>query len=155
VAERQHNLESEGFDVAQFEELITLMVWRQRRRFAQSLNALGLTMPQFLALMIVKAHGGRCPMGDLAEAAEQCSATMTGIVDRLANMGLVQRERDPSDRRSILVSLTEQGEALLETAKSGRTERARQLLSHFTPEERQQILGLLVRYLEVLASDLG
>lgn len=146
-------MESEEFNVAHFEELVTLMVWRQRRRFGQALNALGLTAPQFLALVFIKAHGGDCPMGDLAEATEQCSATMTGIVDRLANMSLVKRERDPNDRRSVLVNLTEAGDVLLEKAKAGRIESARQLLSHFTLEEKQTILGLLVRYLEVLASD--
>ena len=110
-------------------------------------------MPQFLALTVVKAHGGQCAIGCLAEAAEQCSATMTGIVDRLAHMGLVERGRDPNDRRSVLVSLTAEGEALLERAKAERAERARQLLSHFTSEERQEILRLLVRYLEVLGTD--
>ena len=152
MLEDLRGLESEQFDVARFEELVTLMVWRQRRQFGQSLNAQGLTMPQFLALMFVKAHGGRCTMGNLAEAAEQCSATMTGIVDRLVNMSLVDRKRDPNDRRSVLVGLTVQGEAVLEKAKADRTERARQLLSHFAPQERQEILRLLLRYLDILTS---
>ena len=155
MSENRPNMESEGFNVAQFEELVMLMVWRQRRRFGQSLSTLGLTMPQFLALMFVKAHGSGCAMGDLAESTEQCSATMTGIVDRLANMGLVKRERDASDRRSVIVVLTGAGDALLEKAKAERVERTRHLLSHFTPEELQTNLDLLVRYLDVLSSDAG
>jgi len=139
--------------VARFAEMIALLVWRQRRRFAQSLSALGLTMPQFLALMFIQAHGGSISIGTLAEATEQCSATMTGIVDRLCSMGLVQRERDPGDRRSVIVSLTAEGEALLERARTERIERTRQLLAHFTPEERADIVRYLERYLDVLGDE--
>lgn len=139
--------------VARFEEMIALLVWRQRRRFAQTLSALGLTVPQFLALKVIQAHGGSVPIGFLAEATEQCSATMTGIVDRLASMGLVQRQRAPRDRRSVLVSLTEAGHALLERARAMRTERTRQLLAHFTPEEQADIVRYLERYLNVLGDE--
>ena len=143
----------EDLDVARFEELATLMVWRQRRRFAQSLHALGLTMPQFLAMMVIQECGGGCTMGELAEAAEQCSATMTGIVDRLLRMGLVERQRDPCDRRTVRVALTEGGRALLTQAQAGRKERAKQMLAFFTPEECAMIMRLLARYVEILGSD--
>ncbi len=143
----------DDLDVARFEEMIALLVWRQRRRFAQTLSALGLTMPQFLTLMVIQAHGGSLPIGSLAEATEQCSATMTGIVDRLASTGLVRRQRDPNDRRSVRVTLTAEGEALLERARAERVERTRQLLAHFTPEERADIMRYLERYLNVLAEE--
>lgn len=139
--------------VARFEEMIALLVWRQRRRFAQTLSALGLTVPQFLALMFIQAHGGSIPIGSLAEATEQCSATMTGIVDRLSSMGLVQRRPAPSDRRSVIVSLTDAGQTLLERARAQRVEHTRQVLAHFTPEEQADIVRYLERYLEVLASE--
>jgi DNA-binding MarR family transcriptional regulator len=144
---------TEGSDVAQFEQLTTLVVWRHRRRIGRALSALGLTVPQFFALMFLQEHGGRCTMGDLAECTDQCSATMTGIVDRLVEMGIVTRERAPRDRRSVVVGLTTRGEELLQKAQTGRVERARQLLAHFTPEERQQIHGYLVRYLAALTED--
>lgn len=140
-------------EVARFEEMVALLVWRQRRQFADTLAALGLTMPQFLTLMFIQAHGGRACIGALAEATEQCSATMTGIVDRLCSTGLVQRQRDPNDRRSVIVSLTAEGEALLERARAQRIERTRQLLAHFTPEERADITRYLERYLDVLARE--
>lgn len=143
----------EDWDIARFEEMVTLLVWRQRRRFAQTLNALGLTMPQFLALMVIQAHGGVVPIGSLAEETEQCSATMTGIVDRLTGMGLVERKRDPNDRRSVRVILTAEGEALLERARAQRMENTRRVMAHFTPEERANILRYLERYLDVLARE--
>lgn len=139
--------------VARFEEMIALLVWRQRRRFAQTLNTLGLTMPQFLALMFIQAHGGSVAIGTLAEATEQCSATMTGIVDRLCSMGLVRRQRDPKDRRSVIVLLTAEGEALLERARTIRMERTRQALAHFSPEEQAAILRYLERYLDILTRE--
>ena len=92
-------------------------------------------------------------MGDLAECTDQCSATMTGIVDRLVDMGFVTRDRAPRDRRSVVVGLTKRGEEVLEKAQSGRVDRARHLLAHFTHEEQQQIHGFLVRYLAALTED--
>ncbi|MFQ5702348.1 MAG: MarR family winged helix-turn-helix transcriptional regulator, partial [Acidobacteriota bacterium] len=45
-------------------------------------------------------------------------STVIGILDRLEAKGLVRRERDLKDRRLVLVSLTEQGKALVASAPS-------------------------------------
>ena len=48
------------------------------------------------------------PISTLAEAAGSANSTISGVVDRLEKMGLVQRVRSDSDRRVIYVSTTEQ-----------------------------------------------
>lgn len=92
-------------------------------------------------------------MGALAEVVDQCSATMTGIVDRLVRLGLVERRRSEADRRSVLVCLTPTGEALLGKARRQRQERMRRILAHFSPEEREAIVHLLQKYLQVLREE--
>ncbi len=50
-------------------------------------------------------------MGDLARASNLLPSTVTSIVDMLEDEGLAERQRDPSDRRAWLLSLTEKGQA--------------------------------------------
>lgn len=49
------------------------------------------------------------PAHVLGKKLQITSATMTGILDRLEKMGLVERRPHPDDRRAILVCLTDQG----------------------------------------------
>lgn len=60
-------------------------------------------------LDLIGRHGPLTP-GTLARRAGLHPATMTGVLDRLERAGWVARERDPSDRRSVLVrALPERG----------------------------------------------
>lgn len=68
---------------------------------------LNLTYPQFIVLAILEADGPM-PISALAEAAGSANSTISGVVDRLEKMELVQRTRSDSDRRVIYVSTTEQ-----------------------------------------------
>lgn len=46
---------------------------------------------------------------ELGEKTMLDSATLTGILDRLEKVALIERKRHPSDRRAIVICLTEQG----------------------------------------------
>jgi DNA-binding MarR family transcriptional regulator len=74
------------------------------------------------------------------------SGTMTNRVDRLAAKGLVVRGPDPSDRRGVLVRLTDSGRELADSALTGLLKNERELLSAL-PDERLEVLGSLLREL--------
>ena len=76
------------------------------------------------------------------------SGTMTNRVDRLAAKGLVVRGPDPSDRRGVLVRLTDTGRELADAALTGLLKNERELLAAL-PEERLAVLGGLLRELTV------
>ncbi|MBC7223330.1 MAG: MarR family transcriptional regulator [Anaerolineae bacterium] len=137
-------------ELEEIQRLFMELAWYERRHFARDLGELGLTMPQFVTLNVLQASGTPWPMGALAETVDQCSATMTGIVDRLVRLGLVERRRSDEDRRSVLVGLTREGEELLRRAKEHRHARMRRILAHFDPEDRKAIVHLLRKYLQVL-----
>lgn len=141
--------------VEEFRRVTTWLTWRQRQHMGRLLRVPGLTMPRFLVLAFIHSHGDRCSMSELAAATDQCSATMTGIVNGLVSAGWVERQRDPDDRRSVLVNLTDAGQALVEQAKAELAARAKHTLSRFTEEERVDILRLLRRYVEILESEDG
>ncbi len=155
MAEKGKDSDLLDSQVEEFRKITTWLAWRQRQHMGRLLRVPGLTMPRFLVLAFIHSRGDRCTMGELAEATDQCSATMTGIVDRLVNTGWVERQRDPEDRRSVLVNLTDAGRVLVEQATDQLTARAKRTLSQFTQEERADILRLLRRYVEILESENG
>lgn len=80
---------------------------------AAHIRAVGLTPPQF---DIVATLGNTAGMSfkELGERTLITKGTLTGVVDRLATRGLVRRVASSTDRRSHIVQLTAQGEALFE-----------------------------------------
>jgi DNA-binding MarR family transcriptional regulator len=85
------------------------LMWIAIRQFSHRLHPFGLTYPQFIALAALAAHQQDCPMRDLTNVTFQDPPTMTGIVDRLVKMKLVQRTRSQTDRRVVLVGATPTG----------------------------------------------
>lgn len=82
-------------------------------------------------------------MGDLAEQAQTSQASLTGIVDRLEERGLVTRIRSAADRRVVEVSLTDGGRAELHRSRTAFIGRLERVLSPLDAEERTMFLGLL------------
>jgi DNA-binding MarR family transcriptional regulator len=72
-----------------------------------------VTMPQLKTLMVLYGMG-QATMGDLAEALGTGVSTVTGIVDRLVEHGLVVREEDPRDRRVVVGRPTSKGIAIID-----------------------------------------
>ena len=69
---------------------------------------LGSSDSQFMTLLQV--HGPLTP-GQLAAMSGLTTGTVTGVIDRLERLGFARRERDPDDRRKVLVVLDEQAVA--------------------------------------------
>ncbi|GGO67350.1 MarR family winged helix-turn-helix transcriptional regulator [Nonomuraea cavernae] len=81
--------------------------------------------------------------GSLLRATLVTSGTMTNRIDRLAQAGLVVRRPDPEDRRGVLVTLTEAGQARVDAAFSDLLRRERELLSGLGADDRRTLAALL------------
>lgn len=77
-------------------------------RVGSKVPGLGLTVPQTTVLLHLLQHGP-LRMGELADLGNVKLPTVTSIADRLAQLGLVQRQADPADRRAVLAALTTKG----------------------------------------------
>ncbi|MGA7909948.1 MAG: MarR family transcriptional regulator [Candidatus Dormiibacterota bacterium] len=75
------------------------------------------------------------------------SAGITNRLDRLEKLGLVQRTRDPNDRRGVLVELTMDGRSVLEQAVQANTAAERQLVAGLDPAELETLGALLKKVL--------
>ena len=71
------------------------------------------------------------------------SSTVTGVVDRLENKGLVERLRNSHDRRMITIQLTEAGKKLAENAPPPIQQRVIDGLKNLTEVEKDQIVASL------------
>jgi|SRR5580693_1574207 DNA-binding MarR family transcriptional regulator len=81
--------------------------------------------------------------GALLRATLVTSGTMTNRIDRLTARGLVRREPDPADRRGVLVTLTGQGEIVVDAALADLLESERKLLAGLSEQQRQALANML------------
>ncbi|WP_199556093.1 MarR family winged helix-turn-helix transcriptional regulator [Sandaracinobacteroides hominis] len=77
-----------------------------RKRFDERARLIGVTRPQWRTLVILQRNEG-LNQGALAERLEVEPITLCRMIDRLEEAGLVERRRDPQDRRAWRIFLTE------------------------------------------------
>lgn len=73
---------------------------------------------------------------------------MVATINELADSGLVERAPDPADRRRNVISLTAAGKRQLRRLEKKLAECQEELLAPLSPEERQQLTGLLSKLLD-------
>lgn len=125
----------------------------QERVFAQ----FGLNRGDVGVLSALRTAGSdqRLSPTELFKGLMLSSAGVTSRLDRLEERGLVRRTRHPSDRRGVLVELTEEGRALLEEAVKANTSVERELVGGLDAGQRSQLAELLRRLLSDLESRVG
>jgi DNA-binding MarR family transcriptional regulator len=116
---------------------------------------LGLTGPQRLAIRILGRTEGITP-GALAEILHLHPSTLTGILRRLEDRGVIIRAPDPRDSRRSLLFLTPDGRKLDVLVKGTIEDAVRKVLARSSPErieEASQLLAAVARSLSRMAVD--
>ena len=115
-----------------------------RECIERSLEPLGIRGPHLFILTVMRAEG---PMSQAALTKRLWidRTTMVHIIDDLERLGLVERAKDPNDRRAHAVRLAPRGEEVL--AQAGRRAQAgeAEFLTALSPEEQEQLRSLLSR----------
>ena len=79
------------------------------------LKELGVTYPQYLVLLVLW-EDQEVTVGQITNRLLLETSTITPLLKRMEQMGLVERKRSVSDERKVLIQLTEKGEALKQNA---------------------------------------
>ena len=116
------------------------------------MQQIGLTAPQLAALQAI-AKLQPITIGALAKSIHLSQATLTGILTRLENRNLILRTRSASDRRTVVVELTEDGSAILDSAPSLLQDRFRRELFKLQEWEQTQMLATLQRIASMMDAE--
>jgi DNA-binding MarR family transcriptional regulator len=122
------------------EELAPRLRWavtRLARRLRQEAGA-DLGPSQTAALATVERHGPLSP-SELAEIERIKRPTATRIVRHLEEAGLVERVKDPEDRRSSILSVTAEGRALLKRVRERKTAYLAKRLAAMDADDRRTL----------------
>ncbi len=123
------------------------------QEFCGSFGKTTLTYPQAMVLTVLSIEG---PMriSKLAETVGSANSTISGVVDRLERIDLVQRDRSSDDHRVIYVSVTDKFRKLQSSKGTAIKELTEVIHSQMTPEESQTILKGLELLAEALETQL-
>jgi DNA-binding MarR family transcriptional regulator len=139
--------ERPDLDVAPLEVLsrISRLARHLDRARRAAFAAHGLETWEFDVLSALRRQGPPYQLspGALLRATLVTSGTMTNRIDRLAEAGLVRRQRDQQDKRGVLVQLTDRGRGTVDAAMSDLLSRERELLSGLDDVRQEDLAGLL------------
>jgi len=124
-------------------------ITRFNRRVRQARPVGDLTGTQLSAMTSLELAGALTPR-ELAETERVQPPTMTRIVAKLEERGLVQRTPHPTDGRQVILAVTESGRGVLAMYERARDEWLTPALADLTPEERDT-LARAAEILEQLA----
>jgi len=119
--------------------------------------SLDLTMSQLKVLLCLHAHGPS-RVSEVAAAISVSLAVTTGVIDRLVHRGMVVRGGDPTDRRVVICSLSDEGKVLAGRLWESSIERGRRLLEVMTVDELllvREAVAVVFRVLQRVRGKLG
>lgn len=112
----------------------------------------GLNFSQFLALKKLGEDGPMAP-GELARILTYSPGAMTRLLDKLEQLGYLQRVPDPNDRRALRLELTPPGFEIHKRMIACGNAAAERAFGEISDRERQQLHGLLTRVLSHLHAE--
>ncbi|ABZ84148.1 transcriptional regulator, marr family [Heliomicrobium modesticaldum Ice1] len=92
-------------------------------------------------LLHILWKSGTCKATYLADQIGITSGAVTGMMDKLAGMGLITRERSEKDRRVVMVSLTDEGLKTVQAVQEARFERLKGQLRELSGTELMQAVA--------------
>jgi DNA-binding MarR family transcriptional regulator len=119
------------------------------RAFARRVGLCELKPGRFAAMMVIRSNPG-ITQSELGRAIARDKSSVTPLVRELDKDGLVERRPSTSDRRSVALSLTREGEKILSQLLAHATDHDRQLDAVVGPQKRELIL-LLRKIVDALA----
>jgi len=119
-----------------------------KERSFQAYEDAGFTPYQHAALTVLD-EGSRETQGEIADVLGYDKGQLVGILDELEERGLIERKRDPNDRRRHIVSLTPGGRRALSRLRALAQKVDEDYLAPLSEDERETLHALLLRLAEV------
>lgn len=122
-----------------------LYLYTESRRLTKGMaSQFGLTGPQLTVIKMLESLGD-LSLSSLSERIRAQNSTVTGIIDRMEREGLVRRERSTSDRRVVLIRLSEKGARLAQKIEVEPMEIFRGALAALSRDDVRDLLRILTK----------
>ena len=143
------NSKQEDFDPLKLENQLCFPMYACAkeivRRYRPYLDELGITYTQYITMMVMWEKK-QLSVKELGECLFLDSGTLTPLLKKLEQKGWVTRRRAREDERVLIVTITEEGQALEKRAVSV-PERMTRCVSNLPPEEADTLYRLLYKLL--------
>lgn len=127
---------------------------RISHEFHREVNAAGLSVTEWRVLASLAGSGGES-IGSLSQLALTKQPTLSKVVQRMENDGLVARTRVRTDRRQTVVRLTPKGLRLTETLRERARRHQNAVLEPFGADNARMLLAMLRELLALHPPDLS
>ena len=116
---------------------------RSMRDFRKFMDMTGLSFSQINILMRM-LHRGSTSVSEVGEQLGVTNAAASQAVDRLVQLGLIERTEDPADRRAKQLSLTQKGRALIYQGVESRSKWIEGITDSLSSEQQKMIISALI-----------
>ncbi|MDP2857907.1 MAG: MarR family transcriptional regulator [Bacillota bacterium] len=140
-----------GGYVAEIENVLRMVSIIIRKRGRDILENFNVTPPQLNALNFLR-HG-ILTMGELGQKMYLACSTATDLIDRMERNGLIQRERDTSDRRVIRLKMTVKGNEVIDEVLNARKRYLAGVLAKVASEDRKALVDNLHKIYELMKAE--
>ncbi|NYF80178.1 MarR family winged helix-turn-helix transcriptional regulator [Granulicella arctica] len=123
-------------------EALRTVHWYMRRRVDAAASAQGLSLARAKLLSRMEEEGP-CRPGELASQLGQAPRTLTDALDALERDGFAERKPHPTDRRALLVSVTNRGKKALRAIEEPKRLAIENLFRALTASQQQSLLNTL------------
>jgi len=123
-------------------EWAEVFMHRSARDFKQFMSSTGLSFSQITILMRL-VHGGSAQVSEIGEQMGITNAAASQSIDKLVQMGFIERTEDPTDRRAKRLELAPQGRDLIEKGIAARTKWIESITDALTPQQQDSIISAL------------
>jgi MarR family 2-MHQ and catechol resistance regulon transcriptional repressor len=123
-----------------------MVLWKAAKavefRARESINETGFCVTDFAVLELL-LHKGPTPVNTIGKKVLITSGSMTPAIDRLEAKGYVQRRPHPTDRRVVVVHLTDEGRGVIAGAFQSHETALEDVINVLDINERQTLIALL------------
>ena len=135
-------------------ETIIYLYTESRRITKQVARELGLTGPQLTVMKLLETFGD-LSLSSLSERIRAQNSTVTGIIDRMEREGIVRRERSATDRRVVLIRLSDKGMKLAQRIQVEPMEIFKRALVDLSAADLKDLLRILGKLQKRVRSELA
>ncbi|HET9613973.1 MAG TPA: MarR family transcriptional regulator [Candidatus Limnocylindrales bacterium] len=114
----------------------------------------GISMTHLHILWVLEHHGD-LTMSRLAEVLDVSLSNATGLVDRMAERGLVDRVRVPNDRRVVLVRASAEGSRIRDEIEAFKQDRIRSIIERLPADRLEPFLGAISDLRSAVVEEIG